>query len=76
MESGEPSGPLIALSDAARLCYHSITGSLTDNATVPPWPNELMKGALRLGGKFLVFCRELRDLFQRDPSRSAKPLIG
>ena len=121
MESGEPSGPLIALSDAARLCYHSITGNLTDNATVLTnvsqaiasrtqvfsspleggevvliWPNELMEGALRLGGAYLEFpdgrptlgylsilrrevprlSRELRDLFQCDPSRLAKPLIG
>jgi hypothetical protein len=34
MEAATVSGPLIALSDAARLCYHSITGHLTDNATV------------------------------------------
>ena len=30
----DASEPLIALSDAARLCYHSIKGELTDNATI------------------------------------------
>ena len=117
MESAEPSGPLIPLSDAARLCYHSITGNLTDNASILTnvsqaitsrtqvfsspteggevvliWPNELTEGALRLGGAYLEFadgrptlgylsilrrevprlCRELRDVFQRDPSQLAR----
>ena len=78
--SGFPFGTDEALSDEARLCYHSITGNLTDNATVLTnvsqaiasrtqvfsnpleggevvliWPNELMEGALRLGGAYLEF---------------------
>jgi hypothetical protein len=32
--ASETDDAMIALSDAARTCYHSITGALTDNATI------------------------------------------
>jgi hypothetical protein len=61
--TADQTGPLIALSDAARLCYHSIISTRTRVFSRAPesddyalvWPNEIMEGTLGLGGAYLEF---------------------